>query len=167
MKAKFLMAALACLALFASCDKQVVSHTGDDTGNLYGIWQLDKKTEVVPQSSGDQTKETDFSNSNIHFYLAISNAGVPHALAKKGSFTELDLKDVDVDGTLFTYNAEQKKISFVEKLWLTELVNLTLYDMELNGTFDVLELTSGSFVIQQKNVLGVTVTYAFKKVQTQ
>ncbi len=55
----------------------------------------------------------------------------------------------------------------MEKLWLTELVNLTLYDMELNGTFDVLELTSGSFVIQQKNVLGVTVTYAFKKVQTQ
>jgi hypothetical protein len=39
--------------------------------------------------------------------------------------------------------------------------------MELNGTFDVLELTSGSFVIQQKNVLGVTTTYAFKKVQTQ
>lgn len=165
MKAKFLMAVLACLAMFSSCDKQVVSHTGDDTGNLYGIWQLDKKTETEPQSSGDQTKETDFSN--IHFYLAISNAGVPHALAKKGSFMELDLKDVDVDGTLFTYNAEQKKISFVEKLWLTELVNLTVYDMELNGTFDVLELTSDSFVIRQKNFLGVTTTYAFKKVQTQ
>ena len=96
MKAKFLMAVLACLALFSSCDKQVVSHTGDDTGNLYGIWQLDKKTEVVPQSGGDQTREIDFSK--IHFYLAISNAGVPHALAKKGSFTELDLKDVDVGG---------------------------------------------------------------------
>jgi len=133
MKAKILMAVLACLALFASCDKQIVSHTGDDTGNLYGIWQLDKKTETESQSSGDQTKETDFSN--IHFYLAISNAGVPHALAKKGSFTEL--------------------------------ANSTVYDMELNGTFDVLELTSGSFVIQQKNALGVTVTYAFKKVQTQ
>ena len=38
MKAKFLMAAIACLALFSACDKTGVPNTGDDTGNLYGIW---------------------------------------------------------------------------------------------------------------------------------
>lgn len=165
MKAKILMAVFACLALFTACDNLAVPHTGDDTGNLYGIWQLDKKTEVVPQSSGNQTKETDFSQ--VHFYLAISNTVIPHALVKKGSFTQLDLKDVDVDGTLFTYNAGQKQIAFMEKLWLTEIKDLVAYDMELKGTFDVLELTSGSFVIQQKNLLGVTITYAFKKTQAQ
>lgn len=165
MKTKLLMAAIACIALFSACDKQGVPHTGDDTGNLYGIWQLDKKTEVIPQSGGNQTKEIDFSG--VHFYLAMSNVGVPHALAKKGSFTQLDLKDVDVDGTLFTYNAELKQISFQEKLWLTEILNLVAYDMELKGTFDVLELTSGSFIIQQKNLLGATITYAFKKTQAQ
>lgn len=51
MKTKLLMAAIACIALFSSCDKQGVPHTGDDTGNLYGIWQLDKKTEVIQQKN--------------------------------------------------------------------------------------------------------------------
>ena len=165
MKAKFLMAAIACLALFSACDKTGVPHTGDDTGNLYGIWKLDKKTEIIPQSSGNQTKEIDFNN--VNFYLALSNLGVPHALAKKGSFTQLDLKDVDVDGTIFTYNAEQKQMSFREKLWLTEIKNLVAYDMELKGTFDVLELTPGTLVIQQKNLLGATIIYGFKKTQAQ
>ena len=67
-----------------------------------------------------------------------------------------------MDGTIFTYNAELKQMSFREMLWLTELPS---YSMELLGTFEVLELTPGSLVIQQKNLLGVTVTYTFKKTQ--
>ena len=36
--------------------------------------------------------------------------------------------------------------------------------MELKGTYDVLELTPGTLVIQQKNLLEVK-TYSFRKTQ--
>jgi hypothetical protein len=160
MKKLFMAVAIACLAIFSSCDKQGVSHTGDATGDLYGVWKLEKRTDVVPQSDGT-TKTTETDYTSVNFYLALSNLGVPHALAKKGSFTALDLKDVDVDGTIFTYNADLKQMSFRERLWLTEL---PAYSMELKGTYDVLELTPGTLVIQQKNLLEVK-TYSFKKVQ--
>ena len=153
--------------LFAvtSCDTNAPAHTGDATGDLYGIWRLEKRIDVVPQSDGTtKTTETDFTNVNFH--LALSNLAVPHALAKKGSFTQLDLKDVDVDGTLFTYNANDKQIWFKERLWLTELKNAVAYSMELKGTYDVLELTNQTLVIQQKN-LAETKTYSFRKTQTQ
>lgn len=159
MKKLFMAAAIACLAIFSSCDKGV-SHTGDATGDLYGVWKLEKRTDVIPQSDGS-TKTTETDYTSVNFYLALSNLGVPHALAKKGSFTALDLKDVDVDGTIFTYNADLKQMSFHERLWLTELPN---YSMELKGTYDVLELTPGTLVIQQKNLLEVK-TYSFKKTQ--
>ena len=47
MKNFFYMAAIACLALFTSCEKQGVDHTGDDTGKLYGRWVLDTKNVVT------------------------------------------------------------------------------------------------------------------------
>ena len=154
MKAKIVLAALACLALLTACDKETVPHTGDETGALYGIWKLEKKTEAIPQSDGGQSiVETDYSK--VNFYLVLSDLAVPTALATKGS-----LKDLDVDGTLFTYNANLKQISFREKLWLTEFPS---YSMELNGTFDVRELTDKVLVISQKSLLGITSTYAYKK----
>ena len=58
MKKLFLMAAVACLALFVSCEKGV-DHTGDSTGGLYGIWALKTKTEITHKTDGDVTKEVD------------------------------------------------------------------------------------------------------------
>ena len=142
------------LLAFSSCDKKSLSHTGDETGNLYGIWKLERKAVTV----GENTTDTDYSD--VNFYLALSNLGVPHALAKKGSLSGFDLKDVDVDGSLFTYNADKKQISFDKQLWLSE--GLT-YSMELKGIYDVLELTSQTLVIHQKNLLGVSEVYSFSK----
>jgi hypothetical protein len=161
MKKILLAAAIVFLPLFISCEKSGVPHTGDKTGALYGVWKLEKRTDIVPQSSGNQTTETDYVN-NVNFFLALSNLGVPHALAKKGSFTALDLDDVDVDGTIFTFNADMNKISFKERLWLTELKELVLYSMELKGTYNVTELTKNKLVLQ-KETLGVTTIYTFSK----
>ena len=108
-------------------------------------------------SDGKQTNnETDYTN--IHFYLVLGSFPLPYVIAKKGSFTDLDLKDVGVDASLYTYNANEKKISFSKRVWLTE--GLT-YSMNLDGTFGVLELTDKTFVIKQKEVQGTT-TYTFK-----
>ena len=159
MKKHFLLAAIACLAIFTSCDKQLGPHTGDISGNIYGIWTLQTKTEAIQSSDG--VKTTDYDYTKVHFYLSLSEFPVPTALAKKGSFTDFDLDDVDVDGTIFTFNADQRKISFKKTLWLTE--GLT-YSMMLSGTFDVLELTDKTLVIQQEELLGVrTVTYTYRR----
>lgn len=159
MKKHILLAAIACLAIFTSCDKQLVPHTGDVTGNIYGIWTLQTKTEAIKTSDGVKTNDYDYSN--VHFYLSLSEFPVPTALAKKGSFTDFDLDDVDVDGTIFTFNADQRKISFKKTLWLTE--GLT-YSMLLSGTFDVLELTDKTLIIQQEELMGArTVTYTYKR----
>ena len=83
------------------------------------------------------------------------------ALAKKGSFTEADLKDVDVDGAVFNFNADLKKIEFKDMLWLSD--EFLSYNMILKGTFDVLELTDKSLVISQKDLLGTTTTYTYHR----
>ena len=158
MKKIFFAAALACLALLVSCQESV-PHTGDDTGALYGIWAMKTKTEVVKNSDGTVTDNT-VDYSNVHFYLTLSEFPLPHAIAKKGSFTDLDLDDVDVDGVLFTYNKDKKQISFKKTLWLTEGLK---YSMYLSGTFDVVELTDKALALRQETLLGTVTTYTFQR----
>ena len=159
MKKYFILAAFACLALFfVSCDKQGVPHTGDETGTLYGIWYLKTKTDV----SDTGTKTVDYSG--CHFYLSLSEFPFPNAIGKKGSFTNFDLNDVDVDAVRFTYNAEQKKISFSNTIWLTD--ELLTYSMLLSGTFDVVELNEKTLALRQENgLLGTTTTYTYERMK--
>ena len=148
------------MTLLVSCEKGV-EHTGDETGALYGVWILNTKTEVT-QNPNEEPKQTQVDYSGVHFYLALSEFPIPHALGKKGSFTDLDLKDVDVDGVTFTYNQDQKKISFNKLIWLTD--ELFSYNMRLIGTFDVPELTDKSLVLRQEEpLIHRTTTYAFKR----
>jgi hypothetical protein len=158
MKKLLFAAAIACLALFTSCEKQGVPHTGDTTGNLYGVWALDTKTEVTGTGDKQTTNTVDYTA--CHFYLTFGEFPFPHAIAKKGSFTEFDLEDVDVDAVTFTYNANQSKITFNKRLWLSDSI---VYHMILDGTFDVLELTDKKFVLRQTNLLGGTTTYAYHR----
>ena len=158
MKKLFLLASIACMALFTSCDKMGVPHTGDDTGNLYGIWRLTTKTIETKDSEGSViTDETDFDD--VHFYLVLNDFPIPHAIAKEGSLSDWDLDDVDVDGSKFSFNADQKKISF-------NSVKLSLIrgkkSMLLWGTFDVVELSSEKFVIKQ-TLINTTTFYSFTK----
>ena len=137
MKKLFYLAAVACMALLASCEKEGVTHTGDDTGNLYGVWALTTKTVTSLSSDGtNSTKETDYTE------------------------TDLDLKDVDVDATRFTYNSQEKKISFSKTLWLSD--DLLSRNMILGGTFDVTKLGKTELVLTQK-VGTVTTVYSYKK----
>lgn len=161
MKRFFYLAAIACMALFASCEKEGVSHTGDETGELYGIWTLTTKSEITQKSDGGQdVKDVDYRSH--HFYLSLSEFPFPHAIAKKGSFTQFDLDDVDVDAVAFTYNADQKKISFKKTLWLSD--DLLTYNMRLSGTYDITELTKTQLVLQQKESLtGVIIAYTYQK----
>ncbi len=148
------------MTLLVSCEKGV-DHTGDETGALYGVWILNTKTEVI-QNPNEEPKQTQVDYSSVHFYLALSEFPVPYALGKKGSLTDLDLKDVDVDDASFSYNQDQKKISFKNLIWLTE--DLLTYEMRLLGTFDVLELTDKSLVLRQEEpLLHKTTTYTFKR----
>ena len=141
---KFLFAALiACLALLTSCGASSVHHTGDLTGSIYGVWALDSRNQV--------------DYSGVHFYLSLSEPRI--ALAKKGSFTQFDLKDVDVDGSQFSYNASKKQISFTKTLWLTQGLQ---YEMRLSGTYRVLEMTRTKLVIQKESLGGRT-TYTFHR----
>lgn len=158
---KYVLAAIiASLALlFVSCQEKV-DHTGDQTKMLYGIWALKTKTEAVQTSDGVSSKDVDYTN--VHFYLTLSEFPFPHAIAKKGSFTDLDLDDVDVDAVGFTYNQDQKKISFKKRLWLSD--DLLTYNMILDGTFDVLELSDNSLVLRQEStILKTTTTYTFQR----
>ncbi len=157
MKTHFFAAVIACLALLVSC-QEGVRHTGDDTGDLYGVWALQTKTEAAQNADG--MSHVDYSS--VHFYLTLSEFPFPHAIAKKGSFTDLDLDDVDVDAVGFTYNKDQKKISFKKMLWLSD--ELLTYNMTLDGTFDVVELTDKSLVLRQEStLLKKTTTYAFQR----
>ena len=158
MKKLLFAAAIVCLALFTSCEKAGVNHTGDETGTLYGVWALDSRTDITTNSSGQETRnEVDYGS--FHFYLALSEFPFPHAIAKKGSFTSFDLDDVDVDAVRFTYNADKGQISFLKQLWLSEGL---LYHMRLSGTYDVLELTDSKLVIQQE-ILGVRTIFTYHK----
>ena len=141
---KFLFAAVfACLALFTSCGVSRVGHTGDLSGNIYGVWALESMNQV--------------DYSGVHFYLSLSEPRI--ALAKKGSFTQFDLKDVDVDGAQFSYNAAKKQISFTKTLWLTQGLQ---YEMRLSGTYKVLEMTRTKLVLQKESLGGRTV-YSFRR----
>ena len=161
MKRFLYLAAIACMIFCVSCEKDGVSHTGDNTGKLYGIWALTTKTEVFTNSEGKETTtETDYTDN--HFYLALSEFPIPHAIAKKGSFTDADLKDVDVKAGTFTYNSDLDQISFTKIITLTD-EHLTR-SMILSGTFDVITLNDTDLAIKQKSKLtGVTTTYAYKK----
>ena len=142
MKKLLFAAVIACLAL-TSCGVSNIRHTGDLTGSIYGIWALDSKNQV--------------DYSGVHFYLSLSEPRI--ALAKKGSFTQLDLKDVDVDGSQFSYNATKKQIGFTKTLWLTEGLQ---YEMRLSGTYNILEMTRTKLVIQKES-MGVSTTYSFHR----
>ena len=156
---KYVLAAMiASLALlFVSCQESF-NHTGDLTGELYGVWALKTKTEVVQGADG--VSNVDYTN--VHFYLTLSEFPFPHAFAKKGSFTDLDLDDVDVDAVGFTFNQDQKKINFNKRIWLSD--DLLTYNMILDGTFDVVELTDKTLVLRQEStILKTTTTYSFQR----
>lgn len=143
MKKLLFVAIIACLALFTSCGVSRVNHTGDRTGSIYGVWALESKNHV--------------DYSGVHFYLSLSEPRI--ALAKKGSFTQFDLKDVDVDGSQFSFNAAKKLISFEKTLWLTQGIH---YEMRLSGTYKVVEMTRTKLVIQKESLGGRTV-YSFRR----
>ena len=149
---KRLLFAVLAAALLISCEKENVIHTGDITGSLYGIWQLDTKTVVYNSGNNEKSDVKDYSNA--HFYLSLSEPRL--ALAKKGSFTNLDLDDVDVDATTFSFNADQRSLSFDDILWLSD--EFFSYNMILKGKFDVLELTETKLVISQKDLTEKTTT---------
>ena len=143
MKKMLFASVVACLTLFTSCGVSSVGHTGDSSGTIYGVWALESKNQV--------------DYSGVHFYLSLSEPRI--ALAKKGSFTQFDLKDVDVDGSQFSYNASRKQIGFTKTLWLTQGLR---YEMRLSGTYDVVSLTRTKLVIQKKTAAGIT-TYSFRR----
>jgi hypothetical protein len=107
------------------------------------VWALESRNQV--------------DYSGVHFYLSLSEPRI--ALAKKGSFTQFDLKDVDVDGAQFSYNASKKMISFTKTLWLTQGLQ---YEMRLSGTYKVVEMTRTKLVIQKDSMGGRTV-YSFRR----
>ncbi|MBP5487272.1 MAG: hypothetical protein J6Y06_06570 [Bacteroidales bacterium] len=135
---------------------QVEEQSEEQTVSIFGIWALDSKTEVIKDSKGnDKSNKVDYSK--FHFYLAF---GQPYlALAKKGSLSNFDLDDVDVDGTHFSYDTSKKKIRFNDILWLSEGL---LYHMRLSGTYDVIELSENRLVIQQE-VLGVKTIFSYHR----
>ena len=143
MKKFIFAAAIACLTMLTSCGVSNVRHTGDLTGSIYGVWALDSRNQV--------------DYSGVHFYLSLSEPRI--ALAKKGSFTQFDLKDVDVDGSQFSYNASKKQISFTKTLWLTQGLH---YEMRLSGTYKVLEMTRSKLVIQKES-MGVKNIFTFHR----
>jgi hypothetical protein len=158
MRRCFFTVAFASLLLFGACQKEGVPHTGDETGNLYAVWALDSKTEISKKSNGEEISNK-YDYSDFHFYLVFGEVPFPHAIAKKGSFTSLDLDDVDVDGVRFTYNAEKRQINFNQALWLSEGL---LYHMRLSGTYDVLDLTDTNLTLQQE-VLGIKTIFSYHK----
>ena len=154
---RFLFAAvIACLTMITSCGVSNVHHTGDLTGSIYGVWALDSKA-IAPANSVGNSSLNQVDYSGVHFYLSLSEPRI--ALAKKGSFTQLDLKDVDVDGSQFSYNASKKQISFTKTLWLTQGLQ---YEMRLSGTYKVLEMTRTKLVIQKESI-GVRTVYSFRR----
>lgn len=161
MKNFICMAAIACLALFTSCEKQGVDHTGDDTGKLYGRWVLDTKNVVTEITTNGKTttssNDTEFYDD--HFFLLLAEPRV--ALAKEGTLITFDIDDVD--GGTFAYNSDLKQITFNKMLRLSS--GFPPRTMTLYGTFDVLELTDKLVLRQTQEVLieKVTTTYAFHR----
>ena len=161
MKKLLCLAAIACMALFVSCEKEDVPHTGDLTGNLYGVWYLTAKSETYPNPDGEQASYTE-DYAAYHFYLALSEFPFPHAIGKKGSFTAFDLDDVDVDGVRFTYDSNKHKINFKKTIWLSD--ELLTRNMILKGTFDVTELSETQLVLEQyEKLTGKTIGYTYRR----
>lgn len=161
MKNFICMAAIACLALFTSCEKQGVDHTGDDTGKLYGRWVLDTKNVVTEITTNGKTttssNDTEFYDD--HFFLLLAEPRV--ALAKEGTLITFDIDDVD--GATFAYSFDLKQITFNKMLRLSS--GFPPRTMTLYGTFDVLELTDKLVIRQTQEVLieKVTTTYTFHR----
>jgi hypothetical protein len=164
MKNFFYMAAIACLALFTSCEKQGVDHTGDPTGKLYGRWVLDTKDVVTVNGTNEPV--TDFTDySDDRFFLGIGDFPVPFAAAKEGTLITFDIDDVDA--TLITYNAKLRQISFLETLYLIRKG----HSMRLHGTYDVVELTDNKLTLRQEKTVTFgtlidtkqTTTYSFHR----
>ena len=150
----FAASLLACAAIcFTSCDEGV-TNTVDMTGNIYGVWQLDSKTV-----DRETLHETDFGAE--HFYLWLTTFRV--ALAKKGSLSALDFKNMDVDGTVYAYNDVSYQISFNEHLILS---NGAKEVMNLYGTYDLKELSKDKLVFS-KTTDRSTTTYTFHKLFQQ
>ena len=152
---KILAAAIfACAALvFSSCDKEV-TNTIDYSGNLYGVWQLDSKT--VDRETTN-IKETDFDGE--HFYLALLPIV---AFAKKGALSAADFK-IDVDGTVYSYNDVDHRISFNKALVLSHGPNEV---MRLSGTFEVAELSKDRLILSKE--VGSSITkYTYHKLFQQ
>lgn len=159
MKKIFYLAAIACMTLFASCEKEGVTHTGDFSGDLYGVWALTTKSTVAQQSDGTTTtKDVDYTSR--HFYLVFSEFPFPHAVAKKGSLSAFDLDDVDVDAVRFSYNSNDKLLNFEKTIWLSD--GLLTYNMILSGKFEVKELSASRLIIQQ-TAGDVTTVYTYQR----
>ncbi len=95
MKRLLYLAAIACITLFAACEKAETDTPIDEeqqeveiTGDLYGIWALTTKSETYPNSEGPQAVYNE-DYTPYHFYLALSEFPFPHAIAKKGSLSSL------------------------------------------------------------------------------
>ena len=145
---------MACAALlFTSCEKGV-TNTGDMTGNIYGIWQLESKT-VNRQTE----RVTDFTSE--HFYLCLNQLRM--AFGKTGALTGFDLDHVDVDFSWYAYNETKHQISFDDPIILRQGLKEV---MNVYGTYDVLELSKDKLVIT-KEVGSKITTYAFHKIQQQ
>ena len=150
----FAASLLACAALvFTSCDKGV-TNTGDLSGNIYGIWQLESKT-VNRQTE----RVTDFTSE--HFYLCLNQLRM--AFGKTGALTGFDLDHVDVDFSWYAYNETKHQISFDDPIILTQGLKEV---MNVYGTYDVLELSKDKLVITKEVGSSIT-TYSFRKMFQQ
>ena len=150
----FAASLLACAALvFTSCDKGV-TNTGDLSGNIYGIWQLESKT-VNRQTE----RVTDFTSE--HFYLCLNQLRM--AFGKTGALTGFDLDHVDVDFSWYAYNETKHQISFDDPIILRQGLKEV---MNVYGTYDVQELSKDKLVITKEVGSSIT-TYSFRKMLQQ
>ena len=150
----FAASLLACAALvFTSCDKGV-TNTGDLSGNIYGIWQLESKT-VNRQTE----RVTDFTSE--HFYLCLNQLRM--AFGKTGALTGFDLDHVDVDFSWYAYNETKHQISFDDPIILRQGLKEV---MNVYGTYDVTELSKDKLVITKEVGSSIT-TYSFRKMFQQ
>ena len=134
MRRMIFMAAVACLALFVSCEKQSVEHTGDPTGKLYGTWVLDTKDVVSETTTNGKSEQgrinTDFTDGSFYLLLAKPRVAV----------ATFDLNNAEMNGEdSFSYNANSSMITFNRKLELTSAFPVRV--MLLDGTYDVLEMS--------------------------
>ena len=150
----FAASLLACAALvFTSCDKGV-TNTGDLSGNIYGIWQLESKT-VNRQTE----RVTDFTSE--HFYLCLNQLRM--AFGKTGALMGFDLDHVDVDFSWYAYNETKHQISFDDPIILRQGLKEV---MNVYGTYDVQELSKDKLVITKEVGSSIT-TYTFRKMFQQ